>query len=96
MSRQIQLYQPMATAKFPHKYAVYVKGKNGNPKLIYFGDRRYKQYHDVLGCYSNQDHGNLERRRNYRKRSEGIKDKYGNPTYKNINSANYWSYHYLW
>ena len=65
------------------KYMVTLK--NGNN--IHFGDPRYKDY---------LTHQGWKRRRLYRKRASNIKDKNGNLTYKDKNSANFWSYHLLW
>jgi len=65
------------------KYMVTLK--NGNN--IHFGDPRYKDY---------LTHQDWKRRRLYRKRASKIKDKNGNLTYKDKNSANFWSYHLLW
>jgi hypothetical protein len=41
-------------------------------------------------------HKDLNRRRNYLTRSEGIRDGSGRLTYNNIFSANYWSRRILW
>ena len=58
-----------------------------NGKWISFGDNRYEDWHD---------HHNPLRRRSYRKRAKGIKNKKGELTYKDPNSPNYWSYFTLW
>ena len=60
--------------------------KRGYKKLG-FGNKNYQDF---------TEHKNQERRRRYLKRAKGIKDKDGNLTYKNKNSANYWSIKYLW
>lgn len=60
---------------------------NYNNKWIHFGQKGYQDF---------TQHNDLDRRRSYLKRSKGIKDKKGNPTYKNKNSANYWSINLLW
>jgi len=65
------------------KYMVTLK--NGNK--IHFGDNRYDDF---------LTHQDLKRRTLYRKRASKIKDKYGNLTYKDKNSANFWSFHLLW
>ena len=52
-----------------------------NDNNIHFGDPRHQDW---------------KRRRLYRKRASNIKDKNGNLTYKDKNSANFWSYHLLW
>ena len=65
------------------KYVVTLK----NGKRIHFGDSRYKDF---------LIHKNKERRNRYRQRASKITDKYGNLTYNNKNTANYWAYHLLW
>lgn len=77
------------------KYSVYVI-KNKKPKLIHFGDRSMQQYHDKLGHWVSKDHLDPERRRRYLARAKGIKNKSGKLTWKDINSANYYSVKYLW
>ena len=37
-----------------------------------------------------------EQRKSYLARSKGIKNKKGELTWKDKNTANYWSIHYLW
>ena len=81
-----ELYKPFPSkAKFK-KFSVYVM-KDGKKKLIHFGNTNYEDY---------TQHKDEKRRQAYLKRARGIKDKYGNLTYKDKNTANYWSYHYLW
>ena len=65
------------------KYMVTLK----NNDKIHFGDDRYEDY---------LTHKDWKRRTQYRKRASKIKDKKGNLTYKDKNSANFWSYHLLW
>lgn len=69
-----------------------------NNKWIHFGDKRYQHYQDAtnLKLYSDMNHMDKDRRRSYRARASAIRDGDGNLTYKNKNSPNYWSYHYLW
>jgi len=64
------------------KYVVTYKNNK-----IHFGDTRYEDY---------LIHKDKNRRNRYRKRTSKIKDKDGNLTYKDPNSANFWSYHLLW
>jgi hypothetical protein len=80
-----ELYKPFkysGNGKF--KKSVYVKGPNGNPKLIHFGHSDYRHNYSP------------EARKSYLARSKGIKDKQGNLTYKDKNSKNYWSRKALW
>jgi len=90
-----KLYTPFVSKAKNKKYSVYVL-KDGKKKLIHFGDSRMEQFKDKLGHYSHLDHGDKERRRRYLVRAKGIKDKNGNLTWKNKNSANYYSIKYLW
>jgi hypothetical protein len=90
-----KLYTPFVSNAKNKKYSVYVL-KDGKKKLIHFGDSRMQQFKDKLGHYSNLDHSDKERRRKYLARAKGIKDKNGNLTWKNKNSANYYSIKYLW
>ena len=93
------LYQPFpykGTGKF--KYSVYVKAcKNKcGKKLIHFGHIDYQHYKDKGGHYAHLNHLDKTRRKNYRKRASGIRNKKGQLTYKLKDTKNYWSYHYLW
>jgi len=59
------LYKPFVSKVKNKKYSVYVKGENGKPKLISFGDKRYQQFKDKLGHYKHLDHGDTQRKKNY-------------------------------
>jgi len=65
---------------------VYVK-KDGSKKLLHFGDSSMKDF---------TQHKDKQRKKNYLTRSAGIKDKSGNLTANNKNSANYWSRKINW
>jgi len=67
-------------------------------KLIHFGASDMEQFKDStgLGLYSHKDHGDNERRKRYLARAKGIKDKNGNLTWNNPETANYYSVKYLW
>lgn len=71
-----------------------------NHHWISFGDKRYEHYMTSplipksLRIY--HEHYDKQRRDNYRKRASKIVDKYGNLTYKDKNSPNYWAYNLLW
>jgi len=81
------LYKPFKSSKAGKKMSVYVKGPTGNKKLIHFGDSNMQDF---------RQHKDPKRRASYLARAKGIKDKNGNLTYKNKNSANYWSVRVLW
>lgn len=67
-------------------------------KKIHFGASSMEQYKDStgLGLYSHLNHGDKKRRKSYLARAKGIKNKNGNLTWKDKESANYYSVHYLW
>ena len=82
------LYKPFKyQGKGVFKYSVYVKNSNGKPKLLHFGDSRYQDF---------TQHKDEKRRASYLKRAKGIKNKQGKLTWKDKNTKNYWSVHYLW
>jgi hypothetical protein len=71
-------------------------------KTIHFGaivaGKPMEQYKDStgLGLYSKYDHGNNQRRKSYILRAKGIKNKDDKLTWKNKESANYYSVKFLW
>lgn len=79
----MKLYKPFKSKRKNKKYSVYVK-KEGKTRLIHFGDSRYKHNYSKKAWKS------------YIKRSAGIRDKNGNLTKNNKNSANYWARKILW
>ena len=81
------LYKPVKSTKAGKKGQVYVKSSTGGKKVIYFGDSNMKDY---------TQHNDPKRRKSYLARSGGIRDKSGNLTKNNKNSANYYSRRYLW
>ncbi len=79
----MELYKPVKSDRKNKKFKV--KTKSG---VIHFGDTRYEDF---------TQHKDKKRQENYCKRAKGIKNKKGELTYKDKdNSANYWSYHFLW
>lgn len=80
------LYKPVKSTKQGKKGMVYVM-KNGAKRLIHFGDSSMKDF---------TQHKDPQRRKNYLARSGGIRDKSGNLTKNNKNSANYWSRKVNW
>lgn len=82
------LYKPFPSKAKGKKFSVYVKGKNGNKKLIHFGAKGYPDWRSGSAT--------KEQRKSYLARAKGIKDKSGNLTWKDKNTANYWSIRYLW
>ena len=59
----------------------------GKKRLIHFGDSRMQDF---------TQHKDQKRRSSYLARARGIKNKKGELTYKDKNTANYWSIKYLW
>mgnify|MGYP003111606766 CR=1 FL=1 len=81
------LYKPFISDKTGKKGMVYVKSSDGRKRLIHFGDASMQDF---------RQHRDKARRKNYLERSGGIRDKSGNLTANNRNSANYWSRKILW
>ena len=82
----MELYKPFKATVKNKKYSVWVM-KEGKKKLIHFGEKGYKQYHDKLGHYSHLDHNDKKRRDLYYKRHGASNDK---------SSSKYYSHKYLW
>ena len=74
------------------KYKVKVDSKY----TVHFGDNRYQHFKDKIGLYSNLDHNDAKRRKNYRTRVSKIKNKQGEFTYKIPFTSNWFSYNFLW
>lgn len=81
-----ELYKPFKSKAKNKKYAVYVM-KDGKKKLINFGDSRMQDF---------TQHKDEKRRKSYLARARGIRNKKGELTYKDKNTANYWSITTLW
>jgi hypothetical protein len=66
--------------------------------VIHFGHTDYQQFRDStpIKAFKHLNHGDRKRQDNYLKRAKGITDKYGNLTWKDPESANYYSIKYLW
>lgn len=67
-----------------------------NNKWIHFGDAKMQQFKDRTGIWEMTNHHDPIRRKKYLARAKGIKDKDGNLTWKDPNSANFHSVHILW
>ena len=81
-----KLYIPYISSNKKKKGMEYVLKEN-RKRLIHFGDSSMEDY---------RQHKDPKRRKNYLSRSAGIRDKYGNLTKNNKNSANYYSRKWLW
>jgi hypothetical protein len=68
-----------------------------NGKEIHFGNSNYQHYNDKTGLLNKKlNHLDKDRQNKYLSRAKAIKDKQGNLTYKNPNSANYHAIKILW
>ena len=65
-------------------------------EIVYFGAKNYEQYKDLLGFYKNLDHGDKNRRMNYRKRHSKILNKEGKPSYTVPFTPAWFSWNILW
>ena len=83
--------------KSTHKGKKYMV-KTPKGKWIHFGASDMEQFKDStgLGLYSDKDHGDEQRRERYLKRAKGIKNKSGELSWEDPESANYYSVKYLW
>ncbi len=82
------LYKPFPyKGKANKKFSVYVKNGKGGKKLIHFGDSKMEDF---------RQHKDQKRRKSYLARAKGIRNKKGELTWKDKNTANYWSVHFLW
>ena len=90
------LYKFMGFKKgsYPRKYNALLENKETGRKVkVSFGDRRYEQYRDStgLGIYSDKDHLDKNRRRQYRARHSQEKK-----TFRNYWSPGYFSWYFMW
>jgi hypothetical protein len=65
-------------------------------KVIHFGDNRYEHFFDKTKIWSNLNHNDKERRKNYLTRSAFQKDGKGNLTKDNPLSPNFHARRILW
>ena len=87
----VELYKPFKNKLTPptKKYSVYVKANNRQGyKLIDFGSSNYGDFSSGTATKKQQQ--------SYLNRARGITNKQGQHTYRDKNSANYWSYTFLW
>ncbi len=81
-----ELYKPMKSTRKGKKGMVYVM-KNGSKRLIHFGD-------SSMG--DGKSGASKARQKSYMARSGGIRNKQGQLTKNDKNSANYWSRKVNW
>ena len=80
------LYKPVKSTRTGKKGMVYVM-KGDSKRLIHFGDSNMEDF---------TQHKDEKRRKSYLARAKGIKNKNGDFTWLDKNSANYYSVRLLW
>lgn len=70
------------------KYEAVLQNELGEVKRVGFGDRRYEQYHDKIGKYSQLDHNDPKRRRAWDARHKPDQAPQYSPTW--------FAKHFLW
>jgi hypothetical protein len=80
------LYKPVKSTRSGKKGMVYVM-KGDSKRLIHFGDSSMEDF---------TQHKDENRRKSYLARAKGIKNKNGDFTWLDKNSANYYSVRLLW
>lgn len=78
------LNQPFPSDRKNKKLQVCVRDEDGRIVNVHFGDSRYRHNYSA------------EARRDYLRRSAGIRDAQGNLTKDDRTSANYWARKVLW
>lgn len=92
---KIGKYEYEKSTKKDKKLMVTVK-VDGKDKTIHFGSSKMEHFKDKTGIWSNKDHGDKVRRKNYLARSAGIKNKKGELTKDDPKSPNYHARRILW
>jgi len=87
MSEKKELYKPFPSKAKGKKMSVYVMN-NDKKKLIHFGAKGMDDWRSGTAT--------KEQRKSYLARAKGIKNKKGELTWKDKNTANYWAVKYLW
>ena len=91
MKIKIGKYEYEKSTKKDKKLMTVVDGKR-----VHFGSSKMEHFKDKTGIWSNKDHGDKVRRKNYLTRSAGIKNKKGELTKDDPKSPNYHSRKILW
>ena len=78
----MELYKPIKSTRKNKKYMVLTK-----KGIIHFGSSKYEDF---------RQHKDKKRQESYCKRARGITNKKGEKTYKDKDTPNYWSFHFLW
>ncbi len=83
-------------SKRPDKKLMVVVEKGDKKKTIHFCARNMEQFKDRTGIWKSKDHGDKQRRQNFRTRMAGIKKKDGKRAIDDVFSPAYHAYHILW
>ena len=80
----------------PDKKLMVVVEKDGKKKTIHFGARSMGQFKDRTGIWKSKDHGDKDRRKNFRTRMSGIKKKDGSRAVDDVMSPAWHALRILW
>tara|TARA_R100000388_G_scaffold94976_2_gene84689 strand:+ start:1148 stop:1441 length:294 start_codon:yes stop_codon:yes gene_type:complete len=83
----------------PDKKLMVVVEKDGKKKTIHFGNRKgsaNEHFKDRTGIWKSLDHGDSQRRKNFRTRMSGIRKKDGSRAIDDPMSAAYHALRILW
>lgn len=97
---------PKGTLFYPgsgkHKYKVVIPSETSKKKTIQFGHRDYEHFKDSVpksmggGLWTDKNHGDLKRRKNYRTRHSKIMLLNGSLAYEKKFSPSWFSFYFLW
>ncbi len=83
----------------PDKKLMVVVEKGGKKKTVHFGNTKppaNEHFKDRTGIWKSKDHGDAQRRKNFRSRMSGIKKKDGSRAVDDVFSPAYHSLRILW
>lgn len=95
---QLAQVEKFVKGAYPKKYTAVMK----DGTRVHFGDQRYEHYRDAVpkrmggGLWTQLDHNDPERRKNYRLRHAGVRTRGGKRAYQVKYSPSWFSYNYLW
>ena len=80
----------------PSKKLMVVVERGGKKKTIHFGARSMGHFKDKTGIWKSKDHGDAERRKSFRARMGGVKQKGGSKAVNDPFSPAYHALRVLW
>jgi hypothetical protein len=83
----------------PDKKLMVVVEKGGKKKTVHFGNRKgsaNEHFKDRTGIWKSLDHGDTQRRKNFRDRMSGVKKKDGSRAVDDVFSPAYHALRILW